>query len=108
MDNNALSKTLLTSCMMASLGLLAWFYPPSALADLSSQETINVTWIERYGFIIHNSICTDYDFGSLARQECQMHAKNIFEKECEARQYKAETDEQRVKYCRAAMIFEPD
>ncbi len=110
MDKNALNKTLLTGYIAALFGLLPWFYSSTAIAglELGSQPTIGVTWIERYGFIIHSSICTDYDFGSVDRQECETVAKKIFVDECDAREHLHETDEQRVKFCHAAKLYMPN
>lgn len=81
---------------------------PTASADNHSQSTIEVTWIERYGFIIHGSVCTDHDAGSIERSNCQRMAKKMFIEQCQSRLHRDETDEQRAKYCRAAEFYNPN
>ncbi|MFK7855547.1 MAG: hypothetical protein AB8B79_15595 [Granulosicoccus sp.] len=81
---------------------------PTVTADDHSRSTIEVTWVERFGFIIHDSICADHDAGSIERSNCQRIAKKMFIEQCEVRLHKDETDEQRAKYCRAAKFYNPD
>jgi len=115
MDKNGLDKTALNKNGLnmtgwavgaaALLGLFPWYYSTPAIAELGSHPTMNVTWVERYGFIIPDSVCVDHDFGSMDRHECKMAAKKIFTDECQARQHIGEADTQRVKFCRAADLF---
>jgi len=66
--------------------------------------------------IIHETVCFDYEPGSIVYRNCRQHAKELFEEKCEfldkkyretKRPYDKEYKVDRDKFCRAASGFSP-